>query len=57
MPGSESFPGGFELPRNFSDVLSIANAAERFGEAREVARQTAAAGVESDVPPAQMAWW
>ncbi len=51
MPGSEAFPGGFELPRNFSDVLSIANAAERFDEAREVARQTAAAGVEIEPAP------
>ena len=51
MTGSESTAAGFELPRNFADVLPIENAAERFGEALEVARQSTEAGVAIESAP------
>ena len=51
MSGPGSLSGGFELPRNFADVLPIANAADRFGEALDVARKSAEAGVEIELAP------
>jgi hypothetical protein len=51
MPGSGPLSGGFELPRNFADVLPVDNAAERFGEALEVARKSEEAGVEIELAP------
>ena len=51
MSGPGSLSGGFELPRNFADVLPIANAADRFGEALDVARKIAEAGVEIELAP------
>jgi len=46
-----STSAGFGLPENFSDVLSIANAGERFSEGLEVARKTADAGVAVEPAP------
>lgn len=51
MSGSTSISSGFELPHDFGKVLPIENAAERFGEAMEVARQSAEAGVAIEAAP------
>ena len=51
MSGSTSISGGFELPHDFGKVLPIENAAERFGEALEVARQSTEAGVAIESAP------
>tara|TARA_B100000029_G_scaffold485398_1_gene538674 strand:+ start:118 stop:945 length:828 start_codon:yes stop_codon:yes gene_type:complete len=42
---------GFQLPRGFSDVLAIDNAAERFAEALSVAEKSIAAGVDIESAP------
>ena len=51
MSAEVSVPTGFGLPGNFSEVLSIGNAAERFAEGLEVARKTVEAGVAIEPAP------
>jgi len=51
MSSALSAPSGFGLPENFSEVLSIDNAAERFAEGAEVARKTLEAGVAIEPAP------
>ena len=51
MSSALSAPSGFGLPENFSEVLSIDNASERFAEGVEVARKTLEAGIAIHAAP------